>query len=61
MRRILEWKPPRKRPKGRPRTRRIENILDLETIGVRNWGKKSAPSVEVPKKKKNSNKSLKSF
>jgi hypothetical protein len=38
--RIKRWKPMSKRPIGRPKTRREDDVLeDMKNINVRNWKK----------------------
>jgi hypothetical protein len=38
--RVMEWKPMRKRNRGRPRKRRIEDIeKDIQIMGIRGWRK----------------------
>ena len=48
-RRILEWKPMGRRIRGRPRKRWIEDVEDVQTMGMREWGKLSKERTELKK------------
>ena len=44
--RVLEWKPTGRRIRGRPRKRWIEDIEDIQSMGIRGWRKLSKERTE---------------
>ena len=37
LKRVLEWKPIRRRIRGRPRKRWIVDVEDIQKMGIRGW------------------------
>jgi hypothetical protein len=44
--RILEWKPTGRRIRGRPRKRWVEDIEDIQALGIEGWRKLSKERTE---------------
>lgn len=48
LRAVFEWKPQRKRPKGRPKKRWIDGVAeDLSAMGINNWHKNNTKQRKV--------------
>jgi hypothetical protein len=44
--RVFEWKPTCRRIRGRPRKRWVEDIEDIQTLGIKGWRKLSMERME---------------